>query len=417
MYRIKKKIINNDRPKKYGFVTQIIKMLLEIKLRTSTSFRAIALNAAIISETLRFETKSPTHTTILNWVHKLGYYQLKIKKEKSEDWIIIIDESIQIGKEKILMVFGIREKDIDFTRALVLQDILPLKEKVSVSWTGEEISKVLFELKKELGKIKYAVCDGNRNIKKALRIAKIEHIYDITHKIAMILEKRYNSNEKYIELLEKIAVMKKNYIQTDIAFLMPPKMRTKSRYLNIIEISKWLYKTLKYYEINKNKNNRICEKFKWLYNYKDFIIELYQSIEDIKSIEKGLKTNGFSKETEKYCNDILNKNKSCLGKTLKKELVEYFQELSNKVPKTKKLLITSDIIESSFGKYKNYLSENPMAGITNLILCIAAFTFKLNERNIKKALESTAIDDIKQWTNETIGKSLFQMRKQAYALS
>ena len=57
--------------------------------------------------------------------------------------------------------------------------------------------------------------------------------------------------EKYIEILEKIAVMKKKYIQTDIAFLMPPKMRTKSRYLNIFEMSKWLYKTLKYCEINK----------------------------------------------------------------------------------------------------------------------------------------------------------------------
>jgi len=390
-------------------------MLVEIKLKTSTSFRALALNASIINETLKFKTKSPTHTTILNWVHKLGYYQLKTKKEKSEDWIIILDESIQIGKEKILMIFGIREKDIDFTRPLVLQDLLPLEEKVSASWTSEEISKILFKLKKELGKIKYAVCDGCRNIKKALRISKIEHIYDITHKIAMILEKRYNSNEKYIEILEKIAVMKKKYIQTDIAFLMPPKMRTKSRYLNIFEMSKWLYKTLKYCEINKK--NKIRERFKWLYDYKDFIIELYQSIEDIKSIEKALKTNGFSKETKKSCKDILNRNKSSLGEILKKELVEYFQQLSNKLPKTKKILITSDVIESSFGKYKNYLSENPMAGITNLILCIAAFTFKLDELNIKKALESTGIDDIKQWTNETIGKSLFQRRKQAYALS
>jgi len=389
-------------------------MLLEIKLKTSTSFRALALNAEIIIKTLGFDTKTPTHTTLLNWVHKLGYYQLKIKKEKSDDWIIIIDESIQIGKEKILVILGIREKDIDFTRPLVLQDLLPLEDKVSASWTSEEISKILFKLGKKLGKIKYAVCDGSSKLKKALRITKITHIYDITHKIAMILKKRYNTNEKYIQILEKIAEMKKNYIQTDIAFLMPPKIRTKSRYLNIFEISKWLYKTLKYCEINED--NKTCEKFKWLYDYKDFIVELYESIEDIKRIEKVLKTNGFSRETKKSSKDILNRNKSSLGEILKKELIEYFQEISNKLPKTKKILITSDIIESSFGKYKNYLSENPMAGITNLILCIAAFTFKLDELNIKKALESTVIDDIKQWTNENIGKSLFQKRKQAYAL-
>ena len=196
---------------------------------------------------------------------------------------------------------------------------------------------------------------------------------------------------------------------------MPPKLRTKSRYLNIFEISKWLYKTLKYYEMNKE--NEICQKIEWLNDYKDFILELYKSTEDIKSIEKILKVNGFSKETKKECYNILNKNKSGFGEILRNELSEYFKELSDKLPKTKKILITSDIIESSFGKYKNYLSENPMAGITNLILCIAAFTFTLKEINIKKALESTVIADIKQWTDENIGKSLFQMRKEAYALS
>lgn len=390
-------------------------MLMEIKLKTSTSFRALALNAIIITESLKIETKNPTHTTILNWVHKLGYYQLKIKKEKADDWIIMIDESIQIGKEKILLIFGIREKDIDFTRPLILQDLLPLNEEVNVSWTSEEISKILFELEKEVGEIKYAVSDGGGNIKKALRIANIPHIYDITHKIAMILEKKYSINDKYIELLERIAVMKKNYVQTEIAFLMPPKPRTKSRYLNIFEISKWLYKTLKYYEINKE--NEISQKIEWLNDYKYFILELYKSTEDIKSIEKILKVNGFSKETKKECYDILNKNKSGFGEILKDELSEYFKELSDKLPKAKKILITSDIIESSFGKYKNYLSENPMAGITNLILCIAAFTCTLKEINIKKALESTVIADIKQWTDENIGKSLFQKRKEAYALS
>ena len=102
-------------------------MLMEMKLKTSTSFRALALNTVIITESLRLETKSPTHTTILNWVHKLGYYQLMIKKEKGDDWIIMIDESIQIGREKILLILGIREKDIDFARPLDITGIIAIK--------------------------------------------------------------------------------------------------------------------------------------------------------------------------------------------------------------------------------------------------------------------------------------------------
>lgn len=387
-------------------------MLVEIKLKTSTSFRAVALNAMIIAQSLNLESKSPSHTTILNWIHKIGYYQLKIKKEKSDDWIIMIDESIQVGKEKILLIIGIKEKDVDFSRPLVLQDMLPLREEVHRSMTGEQISAVLSDLKKELGDIKYAVSDGGSNIKKGLRLSGITHIYDLTHRISMILEKKYNTNDNYVKLLELISGLKTKYVQTDLAFLMPPKLRNKSRYINMFEVSRWLLNTLKYYE--NNKENDICKKLEWIYEYKDFIHELNTSIEDIKEIEKTLKTNGYSKETENKCFEIMYKNKSGLGEILRNDLTDYFHELSEKLDNTNKIVITSDIIESAFGKYKNYLSENTMAGITNLILCISAFTFRLEESRIKTALESISINDIKKWTKETIGKSLFQARKEAY---
>lgn len=383
-------------------------------MKSSTSFRALSINFMLTLESFKLETKSPCHTTILNWIHKIGYYQLNKRKEKGNDWIIMIDESIQIGVEKILMIYGIQEKNIDFTRSLKLEDMVPLLEKVSFSNSGEEICKALIELKKEIGEIKYAVTDGGPNIKKGLRLAEITHIYDLTHKIALILENKYCKNETYIEIIDKIAIMKKNCIQTELAYLAPPRPRTKSRYLNICEISKWLYKTLNYYELNKN--NEIFAKIAWLLEYKDFIMELYNSMENIKQIEKILKTNGFSKETKKESEMILSKNKSLFGEVLQNDLSEYFNELSRNLLKTKKLLITSDIIESAFGKYKNYVSQNPMACVTNLILCLAAFTFNPDKDDINKALEETGIAKIKAWNKQNIPKSLFLKRLEAYSM-
>ena len=71
-----------NRPKKYSFITKIITM--------------------ITKESLGFMCNVPSHTTILNWVHKIGYYELVKTKEKADDWIIILDESIQFGQEKLL---------------------------------------------------------------------------------------------------------------------------------------------------------------------------------------------------------------------------------------------------------------------------------------------------------------------------
>ena len=75
------------------------------------------------------------------------------------------------------------------------------------------------------------------------------------------------------------------------------------------------------------------------------------------------------------------------------------------------LVCTSDILESAFGKYKNYLSKNPMAGVTKLALVIAAFTSSLKEDEMKDALETTRMKDIQAWTKKHIGTTLFAQRK------
>ncbi len=59
--------------------------------------------------------EAQSFNTILDWIHKLGLYVLNKEKEKADDWIIILDESIQLGSDKILVVLVIRESQIDFS--------------------------------------------------------------------------------------------------------------------------------------------------------------------------------------------------------------------------------------------------------------------------------------------------------------
>ena len=68
----------------------------------------------------KFHCSAPSFSTGLLWVKKLGYYQLQQSKEQANDWIIIADESIGIGQEKLLVVLGIRRCNIDFSGPLQL---------------------------------------------------------------------------------------------------------------------------------------------------------------------------------------------------------------------------------------------------------------------------------------------------------
>jgi len=102
---------------------------------------------------------------------------------------------------------------------------------------------------------------------------------------------------------------------------------------------------------------------------------------------------------------------------LKKNLIYYLKETLTQLPDEKQLLCTSDIIESSFGKYKNYMSRNSMAGITDLSLCLATFTNRLNATELKIGLENTKMNDLKKWSKENIGETNLSKRKRVMKIN
>ena len=51
-----------------------------------------------------------------------------------------------------------------------------------------------------------------------------------------------------------------------------------------------------------------------------------------------------------------------------------------------------------------------MACITKLCLSIAALTSKLNKVDIQEGLTKIKLSDIKKWSNENIGNTLFKQR-------
>ncbi len=56
-----------------------------------------------------------------------------------------------------------------------------------------------------------------------------------------------------------------------------------------------------------------------------------------------------------------------------------------------------------------------MAGITDLALCIAAFTCSLAPDAITEALEHSRERDVAQWATLYLGPTLLQQRRQAFS--
>ena len=123
-----------------------------------------------------------------------------------------------------------------------------------------------------------------------------------------------------------------------------------------------------------------------------------------------VKKNGLSKGNFQRCKQILEQVSTERLIRFKNVITDHFEKCINALPQLDHILCSSDILESSFGKYKNYLQDNPMVGITNLCLSIAAFTGSMQGDEIKMGFENTKVDHINQWTSSNIGKTTLAKR-------
>lgn len=388
-------------------------MALSIKLSTSSGFRAIQKNLAIFLLYTGLSLRAPSYTTILTWTKKIGYSQLMANVGKADDWAIILDESIEFGHNKLLVIYGVRSSKIDFTRALGYQDLAVFAIISGEQWTGVLIGEEIKKIQEKFGKIIYAVADGGNAIKKALRLEDIPHVYDITHKFAWFLKEAYKNDPDFQSYIQKMAKMRTALSLSNVSHVLPPNQRVNSRFMNLKILSDWGSAALNYLDQNK-VSTREYVVLKWVEDYGSLIGELSEINQMLNGVMHILKTNGLSTGSIKKANGIINANKSNgqRANKLKTNIKEFLRATKKMVPKQNTILCTSDIIESSFGKYKNYISNNPMVGITDLSLCLAAFTSKLEINGTKEAMESVKNRDIREWSKQNIGQTNLSRRNE-----
>lgn len=389
----------------------MIQLCIAFKLQSAASFRAIHQIIVAINMYLDISIKAPTHSTVLLWVKKYGYYELTQPKITAEDWIIILDESVQFGQNKLLVIYGIRQSNIDFNRPLNYQDLTPLALQSKSTWSGQDIKKLLLDTQQHIGGvIKYAVADHGNSIKNALKLMKIPHVYDLTHCISLRLEHIYKEDPEFKEFTKQLAYLRATQALGKMSHVLPPAQRVKARFMNLRPISDWGIAALNLIDSYGKQFQSEKNNLAWVNEYRNFIMELALLNEIINDMQMVLKTKGLSKKTLKACMQILDRGQTKRLRQFKEMMSGYLQQTMGAFPDIDKILCSSDILESSFGKYKNYLQANPMVGITNLCLSISAFTGTLACGELKKAFETTKVNDIDTWTKLNIGKTTLSKR-------
>ncbi len=358
--------------------------------------------------------KIPCHNSISNWVKKCGLeaYNKSGASLENTDYAQIIDESMMIGEEKLLLTIGVPAEHQK--RPLKFSDAHILDLAVAKSWNGERVCKQLEKAEKKVGhQPDYVISDNASILKKGIREAKMNHQRDISHSLGMYLERTYKNAPDFSGYIKYLSQVKSKYCMTNIAYLLPPTQRTIARFLNLSSWVKWSANMLKTYHLLESKKAR--DIFTFVPANASLIDELFDVVQCIEKLETICKHEGLSTESHRKC---VNHIRATLFrgnfrmKMLGGSIIGFFNEEIKLVnDKLKAHNNSSDIIESIFGKYKLRKSPNKLYGVTSNVLLIPLFTNLIDKKNERKfsykyALETTQISKVNKWCLENLSQNL-----------
>ena len=179
-----------------------------------------------------------SNTTIGYWTQELG---LSVYKEscslfKDKRYALIVDESMMIGSEKLLLTLAIPA--INAGSAITEKDITIVDISIAKSWNGTSIKNVLEKVADKIGhKPEYVISDNGFTVCKAVRDAGYAHHSDISHTLGMFLERVYKKEADFQELSNNVQLARFKYNMQDVAYVQPPSQRSIARFMNM---SKWI---------------------------------------------------------------------------------------------------------------------------------------------------------------------------------
>jgi hypothetical protein len=412
----------------HSYSATTIFLMLQLVLNAAVSLRGSARVLTIVNNVLGQPlARVPCWFSVRSWLLRVGYYKLMRTKTIADDWCWIMDHTIQLGKTKCLLILGIRLSELPKGRSLQYQDLEPIDLLPVETSTGEVVWKQLESIAATTGVPRAIVSDSGSDLKSGIAQFCDQHdscvsLYDIKHKTACLIKAELTQDEDWQAFIQQAAQTKKQLQQTALSYLKPPNQRSKARYMNIEILLRWGIETLKILASGKNFNEaeqHQLPKLEWLKNYQDKFQEWDEVLQVAILTEQSVRQEGITREGYQTLERQFQEQRPELNYApaieLKSNLIDFVKTQGKVCKENERLLGSSEIIESVFGKQKYLERDYAKEGFTSLILGIGAFVGTLTVDDVKEALVSTPVKEIVKWCKDELGETLQIKKKIAYS--
>lgn len=404
-----------------------IELFLALVLSGAASLRCASRAIELVVARLEVGWGCPSWYAGRLWLLRVGYYKLMRPKVRAEDWVWIVDHSVQIGQEKCLVILGVRLGDLPpLGQCLSHEDVETIELEPVKQSNGEVVYRQLEKAVEKTGVPCEIVSDHGRDLNAGIEQFCHQHpetrpVYDIKHKTAAIVKHELEHDAAWQDFTRLANQTARRVQQTNLAALAPPAQKTKARYMNLNELVHWGQAVLMYLDQPPTQLERLFDpdqvkqKLGWVTDFRVALADWEELFELVGVAESLVRQQGL------YAGVHLKLKKGLQGLThtprsrrVRHELLEFVRGEEAKAHPGERLLGSSEIIESALGKLKRLEQDQAKSGFTGLILGLSAMVSTTTHAIIQKALETVSTQQVLDWCRKAFGQSVQAKRREVF---
>jgi len=427
----------------HEFGSKIIALCVNLARRIG--FRAVPDVLRILFASLGVEARVPDWTAVRLWTLRSGLAALQEPVEEASDWVWLVDHTNQIGQEKALSVIGVRASKLPCPgQALRYEDVRVLELKPGKGWNREEMSRAYAEMAERCGAPLALVSDGAPELREgaaqceALRREGEKPLIlgDFKHYASNVLKRVVGGEERFGEFQSLLARTRSAIQQTELAPFCPPKSKPKARFMNLAPMLRWAEMVLWHLSHEESAarqgiaSERMEEKLGWLRAFREDI-RRWSACQSIVSAactfinEQGV-FRGAAQQLRRHLARVRPDaaGPDACGPARSKEsqpwrevmacLLRFVRQSESQLREGQRLPLSTEILESSFGLFKQLEAQHSKGGFTSLLAAYGCLLKPATPESIREQFQRVTVKDVKAWVAENLGQTVTSKRKLAY---
>jgi hypothetical protein len=405
-------------------ISVCVNLARAIGLRSTVRCLRIVLDWLGVTGTL------PDWTTIRTWLMRVGVAAIEEPIERADDWVWMADHSNQIGPEKALVILGLRASKMPPPGvSLAHQDIRLLCVEPGVSWKREDMARAYKKLADKIGSPMALIVDGAVELREGAEVLQkygkeVVILSDFKHYAANVLKKIVGDSEAFVKFTSQLGCTRSAIQQTELGHLTPPSPRPKARFMNLATTLKWAKMVL--WQLSHPHSPtcrgiataRMNEKLGWLRTFREdvpcwnacqAVVSTSITFVNEQGLFRGAANQLASKlESLRTCND---------SRAIADRLLDFVRQSEEKLDEGQRLPLSTEILESSFGLFKQLERQHSKGGFTSLLAAFGALLRPATPQSIRRDFTRVSTKQLKSWVKQNLKTTLVSKRHAAYAES